>query len=72
MRKGVFFLFESVFSPRRTVKYYHDKVDPSDAHAFAHAVICLCEMAGQFETPPDYHHRSKIRPKSPDKKRPPT
>ncbi len=28
-----------------TVKFYNDKATPLEAHAFAHAVICLCDMA---------------------------
>lgn len=28
-----------------TVKYYHNKIYPLDAHAFSHAIICLCELS---------------------------
>ena len=51
--KGYTFYLNQFFPSDGTVKYYHDKAEPLDAHAFAHAVICLCRMAGHFETPPD-------------------
>lgn len=51
--KGYSFYLNQFFLSDGTVKYYHDKAEPLDAHAFAHAMICLCEMDDQFETPPD-------------------
>jgi hypothetical protein len=36
-----------------TVKYYSNNPKPFDAHAFAHAILCLTEMANHPRTPPD-------------------
>jgi len=41
---GYFYYLDHFFLSDGTVKYYHDKIEPLDAHAFAHAVICLSEM----------------------------
>lgn len=51
--KGYTFYLDRFFLHDGTVKYYHDKTEPLDAHAFAHAVICLSDMADKFETPPN-------------------
>ena len=37
--KGYFFYLNHFFLSDGTVKCYHDKAEPLDAHAFAHAVI---------------------------------
>jgi hypothetical protein len=41
LEKGYAFYREHFFLPDGTVKYYHDRVYPLDAHAFAHALITL-------------------------------
>ena len=43
--KGYNFYKKHFFLPDGTVKYYHNKAYPLDSHAFAHAIICLCELS---------------------------
>lgn len=50
--KGYRYYLDHFFFPDGTVKFYHNKTEPLDAHAFAHAIICLCEMSNIKETPP--------------------
>ncbi len=53
IEKGYAFYLENFFLPDGTVKYYAHKAEPLDAHAFAHAVITLCELSSRFDTPAD-------------------
>jgi hypothetical protein len=53
LENGYRYYLDHFFLPDGTVKYYHNKVEPLDAHAFAHALICLMEMADQPATPPE-------------------
>jgi hypothetical protein len=49
--KGYRYYLENFFLPDGTVKYYHDRAEPLDAHAFAHAVFCLSELDDHINTP---------------------
>jgi len=51
--KGYHYYLNNFFLPDGTVKYYHNRSAPLDAHAFAHAVITLCELSSHFATPVD-------------------
>ena len=53
VEKGYHYYLNNFFLPDGTVKYYHDRSEPLDAHAFAHAVITLCELSSHFDTPAD-------------------
>ena len=44
IEKGYAFYLENFFLPDGIVKYYAKKTEPLDAHAFAHALLCLTEM----------------------------
>jgi len=59
--KGYSFYLRHFFLSDGTVKFYHDKAEPLDAHAFAHAVICLSDMARRFETPPELAEKALSR-----------
>ena len=59
--KGYSFYLRHFILSDGTVKYYHDKAEPLDAHAFAHALICLCDMAARFNTPPDLAEKALSR-----------
>jgi hypothetical protein len=59
--KGYSFYLRHFFLSDGTVKYYHDKAEPLDAHAFAHAAICLSDMTGRFETPPNLAEKALSR-----------
>jgi len=59
--KGYSFYLGHFFLPDGTVKYYHDKAEPLDAHAFTHAAICLCDLAARFNTPPDLAEKALSR-----------
>ncbi|MBI1922654.1 delta-aminolevulinic acid dehydratase [Candidatus Poribacteria bacterium] len=45
LRKGYAFYLEHFFLDDGTVKYYHNKAHPLDAHAFACAMICLKSLS---------------------------
>jgi hypothetical protein len=47
---GYRYYLDHFFLPDGTVKYYHNKIEPLDAHAFAHAVICLAELDNHTNT----------------------
>lgn len=49
--KGYRFYLANFFLPDGTVKYYDRKSEPLDAHAFAHAILCLTEMKDHSATP---------------------
>lgn len=59
--KGYSFYLRHFFLSDGTVKYYYDKAEPLDAHAFANAVICLSDMAARFNTPPDLAEKALSR-----------
>ena len=44
LNKGYLYYLRNFFLSDGTVKYFAHKSDPLDAHAFAHAVLCLSEM----------------------------
>lgn len=44
MDRGLRFYRDNFFLPDGTVKYYHDKTHPLDAHAFAHALLTLTHL----------------------------
>ncbi|MCX5814208.1 MAG: delta-aminolevulinic acid dehydratase [Proteobacteria bacterium] len=52
-KKGYKYYLRNFFLPDGTIKFYHNRIEPLDAHAFAHAIICLTEMADVFQTPPE-------------------
>jgi len=51
--KGYAYYLDNFFLPDGTVKYYDRKTGPLDAHAFAHALLCLTEMKDHPNTPAD-------------------
>ena len=55
--KGYKYYIDHFFMPDGSVKYYHNDPWPLDAHAFAHAIICLAEMKDHPETPDDLIHK---------------
>ncbi|OEU78835.1 MAG: hypothetical protein BA873_10400 [Desulfobulbaceae bacterium C00003063] len=51
INRGYDFYLRRFFLPCGTVKYYHNKTDPQDAHVYANAILFLVAMKDHPETP---------------------
>lgn len=49
--RGYRYYLDHFFTGEGFVRFYHNRREPLDAHAFAHAIICLSEFADHPATP---------------------
>ena len=57
LNKGYQYYLKNFFLSDGTVKYYHNKTEPLDVHAFANAVIFLVGMDSHRATPQTLVHK---------------